>query len=91
MDSSRPRSRATQEEERAGYGGATAQARMIEIKHFLQRERAGEALRRTGGETHRGSGGNTGTRLLTHPGSSREKRREKGGEEGEIILLDLMD
>lgn len=50
MDSSRLRSRATQEEERAGYGGATAQARMIEIKHFLQRERAGEALKRTGGK-----------------------------------------
>lgn len=32
MDSSRLRSRVTQEEERAGYGGATAQARTIEIK-----------------------------------------------------------
>lgn len=33
MDSSRLRSRVTQEEERAGYGGATAQARTIEIKN----------------------------------------------------------
>lgn len=32
MDSSRLKSRVTQEEERAGYGGATAQARTIEIK-----------------------------------------------------------
>lgn len=39
MDSSRLSSRVTQEEERAGYGGATAQARTIEIKKKKRKQK----------------------------------------------------
>lgn len=53
------------------------------------RDRTGEALR--GRSNNRESEAEGGLRLLTHPGASGEKQPEKGGEEGDIIPLDLMD
>lgn len=102
MDSSRLRSRATQEEERAGHGGSHRTGpyeryqniTKTEETHFLMCTFRGKytktpswrGFKRTGKPLRKVKGKRE--RLLTHPGASGEKRRKK---RGEIIPLDLMD